>query len=57
VGRERAVLLGRIAAARDGAGGLVLVAGEPGIGKTRLRQEGCSDFDALEERAAEVWPE
>jgi class 3 adenylate cyclase len=43
--REREVLAGRIAAARDGTGGLVLVCGEPGIGKTRLTNEVCSDFD------------
>ena len=43
--RERAVLAGRIAAARDGTGGLVLVAGEPGIGKTRLTSEVCAEFD------------
>jgi len=45
--RERALLAGRIAAARDGTGGLVLVAGEPGIGKTRLTNEVCGEFDGV----------
>ena len=43
--RERELLAGRIAAARDGVGTLVLVAGEPGIGKTRLTSEVCAQFD------------
>ncbi len=43
--RERDLFAGRIAAAREGAGGLVLVAGEPGIGKTRLTTEVCAQFD------------
>ena len=45
--REREVLKGRLTAGRDGAGGLVLVAGEPGIGKTRFVAEVCSQFDRL----------
>ena len=44
---EREVLAGRLAAARDGAGGLVLIAGEPGIGKTRLAAEVCAQVDDL----------
>ncbi len=45
VGREheRAVLHERFAAAASGEGGLVLIAGEPGIGKTRLVSEVCRD--------------
>ena len=45
VGREfeRRTLRERFAAAAGGAGGLVLVAGEPGIGKTRLITEVCRD--------------
>ena len=43
--REREVLAGRFAAAREGSGGLVLIAGEPGIGKTRLTNEVCAQFD------------
>ena len=38
-GRELAVLRAGLDAARRGAGRLVLCAGEPGIGKTRLAQE------------------
>jgi class 3 adenylate cyclase len=49
VGRssEREVLAGRLAAARDGMGGLVLIAGEPGIGKTRLAAEVCGQAEQL----------
>jgi predicted ATPase len=36
---ELTMLTERLAAARGGTGGLVLMAGEPGIGKTRLAQE------------------
>ena len=41
VGRQRELgaLLAWVGAARDGAGRLVLCAGGPGIGKTRLAQE------------------
>ncbi len=45
--RERELLAGRLTAARDDTGGLVLIAGEPGIGKTRLAAEVCSSFDGL----------
>jgi predicted ATPase len=37
--RERAVLDARLRAARGGDGQVVLVAGEPGVGKTRLVKE------------------
>ncbi len=43
--KERQLLAGRIDAARAGSGGLVLVSGEPGIGKTRLAMEVCDQFD------------
>jgi class 3 adenylate cyclase len=45
VGRaeERRILRERFDAAATGAGGLVLIAGEPGIGKTRLTTELCRD--------------
>lgn len=44
VGRapERALLAERLRAAAGGQGGLVLVAGEPGIGKTRFVTEACA---------------
>ncbi|HEY6595115.1 MAG TPA: AAA family ATPase [Asanoa sp.] len=37
--RERADLEARLVAAHAGAGQVVLVAGEPGVGKTRLAEE------------------
>jgi class 3 adenylate cyclase len=45
VGRadERRILRERFDAAAGGVGGLVLIAGEPGIGKTRLTTEVCRD--------------
>jgi class 3 adenylate cyclase len=45
VGRadERRILRERFDAATGGKGGLVLIAGEPGIGKTRLTTELCRD--------------
>lgn len=41
VGREpeRGVLQARLVAARNGAGGVVFVSGEPGVGKSRLVAE------------------
>lgn len=45
--RERELLAGRLVAAREGVGGLVLIAGEPGIGKTRLAAEVCAQVDDL----------
>ncbi|HEY3471771.1 MAG TPA: AAA family ATPase [Amycolatopsis sp.] len=49
VGREResGLLAARLDQARAGRGGLVLVAGEPGIGKTRLVQEAAAGAEAL----------
>jgi DNA-binding CsgD family transcriptional regulator len=49
--RELASLRGRLADATAGRGRLVLVAGEAGIGKTRLAQELARDADG----AAVVW--
>lgn len=45
--RERAELAQAIAAARDDRGGLVLIAGESGVGKTRLVQEALAGDDLL----------
>ena len=42
--RERQVLREVIAAAAEGAGATVLVAGEPGIGKSRLVTEACGEL-------------
>ncbi|RSN62601.1 LuxR family transcriptional regulator [Amycolatopsis sp. WAC 04182] len=49
VGRaaELAILRGRLADAAAGSGGLVLVSGPPGIGKTRLVEEAVSDVAAV----------
>jgi DNA-binding CsgD family transcriptional regulator/tetratricopeptide (TPR) repeat protein len=54
VGRraELAELLGRLDAAVDGHGGLLLLAGEPGIGKTRLADEFASRAQAAGFRVA-----
>jgi len=48
VGREveRKTIRDRFTAATGGTGGLVLIAGEPGIGKTRLITEVCRDVAA-----------
>jgi predicted ATPase/DNA-binding XRE family transcriptional regulator len=42
-GREQALLRARLDSAQAGSGGLVLLAGEPGIGKTRLLYELAAD--------------
>ncbi len=59
VGREAelAVLRGALAAAVDGRGGGVLIAGEPGVGKTRLLGrliEDAAGFRVLQGRAYET---
>ncbi len=41
--RERGLLLERLELARDGRGGMVLLEGEPGLGKTRLLSEIAQD--------------
>jgi predicted ATPase len=43
-GRELATLTERLEAAERGEGGVVLIAGEPGIGKTRLLNEHVSNI-------------
>ena len=55
VGRDAqlAVLADRVAALADGRGGLVLLAGEPGIGKTRLAEEAVALARAA--GAASIW--
>jgi DNA-binding CsgD family transcriptional regulator len=52
-GSELAELRAAIDEARAGRGGLVLIAGEPGIGKTRLAQEACGH--AMASGATAVW--
>ena len=55
VGRDAQldVLADRVAALADGRGGLVLLAGEPGIGKTRLAEEAVALARAA--GAASIW--
>ncbi|MGI5237300.1 ATP-binding protein [Dactylosporangium sp. CA-139066] len=45
--RERALLAARLQDARDGAGRVVLVGGEPGVGKTRLAREAAGIAEGL----------
>jgi len=56
--REFAVLAGALASARAGAGRIVLLVGDPGIGKTRLAEEFTRearerDFEVLTGRCYE----
>ena len=58
IGRERELeqLLGVIARAREGAGGIIEIAGDPGLGKSRLVEElvgRSSDFRILRSRCEE----
>jgi len=52
-GRELAELGSAIDEPHAGQGGLVLLAGEAGIGKTRLASEACTQ--AIEAGAMTVW--
>jgi tetratricopeptide (TPR) repeat protein len=45
--RERGLLRGMLDGARDGRGGLVVVGGEPGLGKSRLAEEAGEDARRL----------